>query len=138
MKCVFGSWKDRVLCEVSPLWASLPPVLQVPPAGFGGEALVSLAGRTVLILLPLPSGLRVLWEDLRSLPGFGSRGKFVRPLYQNPEGMKSDAMRGEVAQAPDSQPPVLSLCFGDVCPSRPGPGGRQCFLWGLNRALGAT
>lgn len=49
---------------------------------------MSLAGRKVLFLLQLASGLHVLWGDLRSLPGFGSRGKFVRPLHQNTVGIR--------------------------------------------------
>lgn len=40
----------------------------------------------MLFLLCLASGLHALWEDLRSLPGFRSRGKFVRPLHQNTSG----------------------------------------------------
>lgn len=58
MKCMFGSWQDHVLCEVSALSASsffascaAAQQVLVSPAGYGGKALMSLAGRRVLILL---------------------------------------------------------------------------------------
>lgn len=83
--------------------ASLPPVLLQVLAGacllhptevsllqgIGRGFDVSRAGRKVLFLLHLASGLHVLREDLRSLPGFGSRGEFVRPLHQNTVGTKT-------------------------------------------------
>lgn len=98
---------------------------------------MSLTGRKVLLLFCLASGLHVLWEDLRSLPEFGSRGKFVRALHQNSEDENVVLCEERSLRPLTHNPPCCPCVLGMFALVVLGLG-EDWFLWGLNRVLDAT
>lgn len=73
-----------------------------------------------------------MWAT-QSLPGFGSRGRFVKPQHSRDE----DVMPSEERLLSPVSVIHDPLCVGDVCPSWAWEK-TQWFVWELNRDPEAT